>query len=150
MIKSKVAMFHPIRMMRVDIHIGDAPRPIAAQGLDRQHRIIEIAKPVGAVRHPVMCAGRRGIDHAAWRQQLASQQRCACRGGGAAIHFRENGVRGRAQTMPLPHILCDGLRHLCLLQGGKIGGRVIALQCCRFCARADHKLGRRQPAQRAG
>ena len=68
------SVFDPVGVMGVNIDVGNSLRPVAAERLDRQHRIIEIAEPVREVGHPVMGAPCGRVDHATIAQKLSSVQ----------------------------------------------------------------------------
>ena len=85
-------MLHPVWMVGVHIDIGDARQPLLSQRRDRKRRVIEIAKPVCAVRQTVMRATSRMKNNTARAQQFNRQKRATCTRGGAAIHFGKDGV----------------------------------------------------------
>ena len=142
-------MFDPVRVMRVNIHVGHALRPVAPQRLDRQHRIVEIAKPVRAVGQAVMGAACGRIDDATDFEQLAREQRPTRRRGRTAEHFRKDRIGRGAKPVARAHRVADGLGRFCRLQRGQVGGGVEPRQGRDLGARTGDELRRWQPSQRA-
>src|SRR3990167_3123876 len=68
------------------------------QGQDAQHRIIQIAKAVGAIRQTVMGAPAGNVDRAGirLRQKGRRQHHTPCPGGRAAVYLGEDRVGQRA------------------------------------------------------
>ena len=68
----------PVAVVGVDVHIGNLP-VLATQGLDGEHRIVDIAEARGAVRHGVMQAAREmeGAGRLAVEDELGGQERAA-------------------------------------------------------------------------
>ena len=49
-------------MVSIDIDIDDAVQPRLQQSQDRQNRVVQIAKPVGPIRHPVKIVANISFD----------------------------------------------------------------------------------------
>ncbi len=91
---------HAVAVMRVDVHVGDAPAAFA-QPHDCQHRVIDVAEAGGAVGHGmVQPAGEvKGAISLALGNQLRRQERPAGHELGGLPEPREDRVVPRPQTM---------------------------------------------------
>jgi hypothetical protein len=61
-------------VMGVDIYICDPLNAIAAQRQNGQYRVIQIAKPVGAIRHAVMRSA--SLAHGRTANAISTQRKC--------------------------------------------------------------------------
>ena len=93
-------MLDPIRMMRVDVNVGDAPNPVMAQAEDREDRIVQIAEPVGPIRKPVMRSTSGIIDDATIPEEFSRKDRSSCSRRRSAKNFGKYWIGNTAQIMP--------------------------------------------------
>ncbi len=139
---------NPIRVMRINIHIGNAPYAILAQGQHAKNRIVQITKSIGVIRHAMMRAPGRRIHCSTFGQQLSRKNRSTSRGCRSAEHFGKNRIGMGAQLVTVACRPGHFLRGLGLDQCLDVICTMPLGQRFGFCAgRADKGLWV-QPAQR--
>ena len=91
-----------VAVVGVDVDVAD-PEAVRPQGLDRQHRVVEVAEAGGAARHRVVepAREREGPRHLAARHQLGRPDRAATGERGGLVHPRPDGVVARPEAVPV-------------------------------------------------
>ena len=101
-------ILHAVAVMGVEVDVGDARQARLQQAQDREHRIVEIAEPAGAIGAAVMRPAGRMEGDAAFERELRRADRASDAGRGALEHPGEQRVLHRADAMPLAGRHVDG------------------------------------------
>jgi len=117
-------VLNTVGVVGVDVNVGDALCAVAAEGLDRKDRFVEIAKPACPVWEAVVGAARGGVDDASVLEEFTGEHRGPGGGRGAAVDFGENRVHVGAKGVAGFDVFADGLIFFRPLQGRDVVGRV--------------------------
>ncbi len=116
--------FDAIAVVGVEVDIEHPCLAVVEQGQDRKDRIVEEAKAIGAVRHPVMRPARRMKGHAAFERGFGGKDRAADRGRGALVKPLKYRIFHRADIIGLACLGADAAGRFSVAQGGDIVGHV--------------------------